>query len=61
MVPLINTDVVVVFMRLDQMLDHVGQHLPHVAVGDAVEDLLAPPTRLQQTSGGQVWWTPAPG
>jgi hypothetical protein len=36
------------FMWLDEMLDHVGQHLPNVAIGDAVENLLAPPSRLEK-------------
>ena len=41
------------FMRLDEVLDHVGQHIPDVAVGNAVENLLAPPPRLQQPCGAQ--------
>lgn len=48
-----SVDLVLLFMGLGQMLDHVGQHLPHVTVGDAVENLLAAAPCLQQASGPQ--------
>jgi hypothetical protein len=40
-------------MRFREVLDHVREHLPNVAIGNAVEHLLALPPRLQEPSGPQ--------
>ena len=40
-------------MRFREMLDHIRQHLPNVAIGDAVEYLLPPSSCLQEPSGPQ--------
>jgi hypothetical protein len=55
---LFGVDVVVRFMRLDEMLDHVAQHLLHVAVGDTVKGVLAPDGALSAADDGG---TPATG
>jgi hypothetical protein len=51
--PRLNVDIIFSVMWSSDVLDHVGQHLPNVTVGDAVEDLLALLVRLQQSSGAQ--------
>jgi hypothetical protein len=40
-------------MRFREVLNHVRQHLPNVAIGNTVEYLLAPPPRLQEPRGPQ--------
>ena len=40
-------------MAFGEVLDHIRQHVPDVAVGNAVEHLFAPSPRLQEPSGPQ--------